>query len=226
MINLLKLCRFKIAKNVCTVSQIKFVSSTAQTLPQEIIDQEESQLFTRVIKKKPQRKPFMKNVFLAEFDSDVLGFPEVLNNEELNNLNNKATTVSNYLSSIQNKKEIEQSLLSKDVYNQCKDLNLFGLQAPFKVGGQELSETENCRIYEELSKCPSLAISLAHHQYFGVQAVAKSATEKTKDKYLSKLSSGEYFSAFCLLEEDSLDMTMMKTQAEPQEDGSLVSIFN
>lgn len=223
MSNILKLWKLYTIKNFLTKSQIKYLSTTAETIPQVIIDDEEAQLYTRVIKKKPERKPFMKNAFLAEFDYDVLGFPEVLDNEELNVLNNRTSSVTNFISSILPNNEIEQSILSKEVREQCRNLNLFGLQAPIRTMGLELSETENCRILEEVSKCSSLAISMLNHQYFGVKAVAKSGTEEAKDKYLRCLSSGEYLSAFCLLEENSMDISQMNSQAIPQEDGSFVS---
>lgn len=66
-------------------------------------------------------------------------------------------------------------------------------------------------------------MNLAHHQYYGVHVVAKCGTEEAKSKYLSKLSTGEYLSAFGLLEENSLDMNMINCNAEPKDDGSLVS---
>lgn len=214
----------KIGVRKCfNLAQIKCLCTTAQTLPQETIQHEETKLYTRVIKKKPHRKPFMKNAFLGEFDNDVLGFPEVLNNEELKGLTDRTLTVTNFVSSFSEKGYSDASLLSDEVFQQCRNLQLFSLQAPEKVGGLELSETENCLVLEELSPCSSLATSILIHQYLGVQAIVKNGTEFIRDKYLPKLSSGECLAAFCLLERNNLDPSHIDTHTVKQADGSFVS---
>lgn len=52
------------------------LATQTQTLPQETQEEVKTEILnTRVVKKLPPKNPFMKNVFLGDFDSDVLAFP-------------------------------------------------------------------------------------------------------------------------------------------------------
>lgn len=198
----------------CLNASIKYVSTQTQAV--ETVKEKKSDLFRKVMTKKPQRPPFMKNMFLGKFDAELLGFPEVLNKEEQRVLDEKVSVVDNYITEINNK---VVDKIPGEVFEQLKSLRLFGLQAPEIAGGLELNETENCRMLESIGKDSSLVFSTIMHQYFGVQSVLTKCEKSVREKYLKRLSSGESIGAFCLLEEDTLDPDLMTTAAKLSEDG-------
>lgn len=167
--------------------------------------------------KKPQREPFMKNVFLGKFDRDILTYPE-LEKEELDRLNASLEPVKNFF----DRKDVKQTkALTTKFKDELINLKLFGLRAPFDLGGKDLNVTEACRIQEIISEHPSKR-SLIYNEQFCIQALLKWGSEDLKTKYLPLLTSGMIKSAFCMAEPQEGDPQDFKTTATRSPDGTWI----
>lgn len=147
-----------------------------------------------------------------------------MNNEEFRKLVEKRVEVDSSVQSF-DPNSTTQPVLKSDLRKELQKLKIFGLQSPETLGGLELNETENCYILESLAQNNSLVVSLVTHQYLGINAILKKGSESLIKKYIPKLSSGESIASFCLLEEDIIDPSGIKTRGVKKEDGSFVSIY-
>lgn len=209
MYNLLRISRSNNYRNII-INSTRKLSTEVQTANKEQLN-----VSTRVIKKKPSKPPFMKNAFLGIFDTDALAFPEVLDKDELEYVLKLVTQINAIYAADDTTNESDISIIKQ----RLKNINVYGLQASKNVNGLELSETENARVLETVAQNTSLGISIMNHQYLGVNAISQKGSEHVINKYLLNLSRGDSVAAFCLLEENNIDLMSMKTQAELSADG-------
>ncbi|KAJ3665428.1 hypothetical protein Zmor_000924 [Zophobas morio] len=154
-----------------------------------------SNIQQKVKTKKPQKPPFVKNLFLGIFDTDLLTYPE-LTNEQLNNLNSKIKQAEMI---VQQNEVKECDRISKDFLKRLATGRLLGLQGSQLMGGRELSVTEMCRFTEVISDI-NLKNSVINNEYLGVQTLVKCGSDNLKRKYLQKIIDGDSLSAFCTVE--------------------------
>jgi len=102
------------------------------------------------------------------------------------------------------------------------ELGILGACLPADVGGMELSQTQYCQLMQVLGgHCGSTALFVNAHHSIGPRAIVLFGTEGQQTKYLPKLASGEWISAFALTEpEAGSDAGNVQTTATPTEDGS------
>lgn len=144
--------------------------------------------------KKPQKPPFVKNLLLGVFDTDLLAYPE-LEKEELTNLENNIRNITPFLS----RPEIKDcDQISKEFLRKLAKEKLLGLQTSQLMGGRELSVRESCRFNEIISEI-NLKNNILINENFGVQTLLKFGNDDLKRKYLQKLIDGEILSAFCIV---------------------------
>lgn len=88
-----------------------------------------------------------------------------------------------------------------DVFRQLADLNMMGLPFPERYGGAGADAISFAIVVEELSRaCGSTGITYSAHISLGGAPLHMFGTEEQKEKYLSKLCSGESMGAFGLTE--------------------------
>jgi alkylation response protein AidB-like acyl-CoA dehydrogenase len=88
-----------------------------------------------------------------------------------------------------------------DVFKQMSELNLMGLPFSEEYGGAGADSTSFAIVVEELSRaCGSTGITYSAHISLGGAPVSLFGTEEQKQKYLTKICSGESFGAFGLTE--------------------------
>ncbi|PSN49598.1 Acyl-CoA dehydrogenase family member 9 [Blattella germanica] len=180
-------------------------------------DSENSEM--SAVKKPPQTFPFAKNLFLGKFDYNVLTYPEVLSKEQLQTLNEMVDPIEKFFSEVDSKKIDAEAQISKEVLDQLKSLGLFGQQIPEEYGGLGLTATEFCRLGEIISLDGSIAVTLNAHQSIGLKGLLLAGNEEQKQRYLSRLASGELIAAFCLTEAGSgSDAGSIQTRATLSED--------
>lgn len=125
--------------------------------------------------KKLRRPPFGINLFLGKFDTQVLTFPEVLNKERLQTLDEMLTHVEKFFDeSVDSKKIDKEGNISKETLDGIKSLGLFGLQVPIEYGGLGLNITECARIAEVYAVDLSIGVTLAAHHALGLKVFLKS----------------------------------------------------
>lgn len=189
-----------------------------EEIPEKIKQTERiTHLFRKPHVKKPQKPPFAKNLFVGNFDPDILTYPQ-LEKDELENLENSLKPVADFFKS---KEAGETKNFSDKFVDKLKSLYLFGLRAPVTAGGRELTHTEYCK-FGEIIAGHELGCSLRYSEQFGIQALLKNGSDELKAKYLPRLISGELLSAFCIHEENNNDDKDVRTRAERNPDGSWV----
>ncbi|XP_073958376.1 very long-chain specific acyl-CoA dehydrogenase, mitochondrial-like [Choristoneura fumiferana] len=101
------------------------------------------------------------------------------------------------------------------------ELGAFGLQVPTELGGLGLTNTQYARLVEIVGAHDlGVGITLGAHQSIGFKGILLFGNPEQKQKYLPRVTSGEY-AAFCLTEPSSgSDAGSIKTRAVQQSDGS------
>ncbi|MDZ4782306.1 MAG: acyl-CoA dehydrogenase family protein [Planctomycetia bacterium] len=101
------------------------------------------------------------------------------------------------------------------------DLGVLGACLPLESGGRGLSQSSYCRLIEVLGHhCGSTALFVNAHHSIGPRAIVLFGNEEQKTKWLPKLATGEWLSAFALTEpEAGSDAGNVQTTATPTPDG-------
>jgi len=111
--------------------------------------------------------------------------------------------------------EIQRMLI-----RQAADLGLINSSIPEKYDGLELDHVSNMLIAENLSGQASFATGFGATSSIGLLPIVYFGTDEQKQKYLPKIGSGEWISAYCLSESSSgSDALGAKATARLSEDG-------
>jgi acyl-CoA dehydrogenase family member 9 len=114
-----------------------------------------------------------------------------------------------------------EALIPQRVIDGLGRLGMLGACLPKECGGRGLTQTQYCRLLEVLGgHCASTALFVNAHHSIGPRAIVLFGTPEQKQRYLPKLASGEWISAFALTEpEAGSDAANVQTTATPTEDG-------
>jgi len=106
------------------------------------------------------------------------------------------------------------------LFRKLGELGLLGLTVPENYGGAGLDASAVCLVHEELSASdPGFCLAYLAHTLLCVNNLAVNGSEAQKQKYLPKLSSGEFVGAMAMSEPDyGTDVLGMKTTATRQGD--------
>jgi alkylation response protein AidB-like acyl-CoA dehydrogenase len=85
---------------------------------------------------------------------------------------------------------------------QCADLGLFLAEVPEEYGGLELEKTTNMLMIEKVAPAASFCMAFSGHTGIGILPMVYYGTPDQKERYLGKLSSGEWIGAYALTEPD------------------------
>lgn len=109
----------------------------------------------------------------------------------------------------------------KEAYSQFCEGGWAALASPVEYGGQGLPEAVN-KLVEEMICATNLSFSLYPGLTHGATtALMGHGSEDLKSFYLPKMISGEWSGTMCLTEAHcGTDLGLLRTRAEPQEDGS------
>ncbi len=103
----------------------------------------------------------------------------------------------------------------------CAELGLFLVDVPEVFGGLELDKATSMLIAEKLGPTGSFAITCTGQTGIGSLPLIYYGSAAQKDKYLAKLTTGEWIGAYCLTEPDcGSDPLSARTTAVLAEDGS------
>lgn len=111
--------------------------------------------------------------------------------------------------------------ISIELLNKIGELGLLGTAIPEEYGGLGGDFNTNTFITMAMGPSHSFGVTYAAHTGIGTLPILYYGTEEQKEKYLPKLISGEWKSAYCLTEPTSgSDALSAKTTATLSEDGS------
>ncbi|MFO7576524.1 MAG: acyl-CoA dehydrogenase family protein [Pelovirga sp.] len=103
----------------------------------------------------------------------------------------------------------------------CGDLGLLMMDAAEEDGGLELDKASSMLVCEKISTSGSFSVAYAAHTGIGTLPLIYYGTAQQKSKYLEKIISGQWCSAYCLTEPGSgSDALSVQTTATLSEDGS------
>ena len=114
----------------------------------------------------------------------------------------------------------ENQIFPVELFKKAGDLGLMGVLVPEEYGGAGLGYDEYILIIEEISKvCGAIGLSLAAHNSLCVNHILKFANQSQKQKWLPKLSSGEWIGSWGLTEPNTgSDAMRMKCVAKKDGD--------
>jgi alkylation response protein AidB-like acyl-CoA dehydrogenase len=114
----------------------------------------------------------------------------------------------------------EKEFFPIDLFKKAGKQGLMGILVPEKFGGSGLGYEEYILVIKEISKvCGAIGLSLAAHNSLCVNHLLKFANDNQKNKWLPKLSSGQWIGAWGLTEPNTgSDAMRMKCVAEQEGD--------
>ena len=116
--------------------------------------------------------------------------------------------------------EHQEPGLAVQLFKQLGQLGLLALDVPEQYEGLGLGKTAAVGVAGQLSRLNGFGVTCGAHTGIGTQPLTYFGTEAQKQKYLSKLASGELMAAYCLSEAGSgSDALGMKTKATLSPDG-------
>jgi alkylation response protein AidB-like acyl-CoA dehydrogenase len=100
-------------------------------------------------------------------------------------------------------------------------MGILGACLPKSAGGRGLSQSSYCRLIEILGgHCASTALFVNAHHSIGPRALVLFGTPEQQQRWLPKLATGEWISAFALTEREAgSDAANVQTTATPTPDG-------
>jgi alkylation response protein AidB-like acyl-CoA dehydrogenase len=109
----------------------------------------------------------------------------------------------------------EKQVFPNELVKKMGDLGFMGIMVDPKYGGSGMDTISYVLIMEELSKIDaSASVIVSVNNSLVCYGIEKYGTEEQKEKYLTKLATGEYVGVFCLSEpEAGSDATSQRTTA-------------
>jgi len=165
---------------------------------------------------------FSKSLFLGEIHEDmVFPWPRP-SEEERERIRELITSLREAAESYDARKAEEERWVGDDFIRDLGDRGLLGLYVPDEYGGQGLSQTGYCRVFEAVAQVDStLPVILGVHQSIGLKGIALFGTNEQKERFLPDLASGRKLAAFALTEPGAgSDAYHLESRAVRQSDGS------
>ncbi len=117
--------------------------------------------------------------------------------------------------------EAKNFAVTRDLFRKAGELGLLSVDIPEAYGGLELDKVTSAIVAESMSQLASFSVAFSGHVGIGTLPLVWYGTEAQKQKYLPKLATGEWISAYALSEASSgSDAMNCRTRAALSEDGS------
>ena len=109
--------------------------------------------------------------------------------------------------------------------DELKEFGMFGLVIPEEHGGMGLGNKAYSRTLQEVAKYDaSVAVTIGAHSSIGMRGLLLFGTDEQKQRYMSRLASGELIAAYCLTEPGAgSDAAAIKTTAVKEGDHWLLN---
>ncbi|MCB0570789.1 MAG: acyl-CoA dehydrogenase family protein, partial [Phaeodactylibacter sp.] len=146
--------------------------------------------------------------------------PEEANEEQLMIADTVRDFLNNELLPVLDRLEKKEEGLAGRLLEQMAELGLLGAHMPEAYGGLELDTNTNTLISDVFGPAGAFTVSYAVQIGIGMLPLLYYGTESQKQKYLTRLISGELKAAYCLTEPGSgSDALAAKTRADLSPDG-------
>ncbi|KOS66546.1 acyl-CoA dehydrogenase [Lysinibacillus contaminans] len=115
---------------------------------------------------------------------------------------------------------MEAGEFPRELLTQMGELGLMGITAPEEFGGSAMDFTSYILAIHELSKVSAvMGVILSVHTSVGTNPIIYFGNDEQKQRYVSKLASGEFLGAFCLTE-PSAGSDAGSLQSKAKKDGN------
>ncbi|MEK6277235.1 MAG: acyl-CoA dehydrogenase family protein [Actinomycetota bacterium] len=167
---------------------------------------------------------FAKSLFLGEIHEEmVFPFPkpDAEEQERIRALNGSLRGMAEEWDS---REWEEKRWIGDDVVKQLGEAGLCGLYVPEEYGGQGLSQTGYCRVFETFAQIDgTLSVVMGVHQSIGMKGIVLFGSDEQKERFLPDLASGRKLAGFALTEPAAgSDAYNVQSRAVQQADGSWV----
>ena len=166
---------------------------------------------------------FAKSLFLGEIhDELVFPYPKPAEGEQDRIRSLVASLRELAAESIDPRRIEEDGWVGDDLIRELGERGLCGLYVPERYGGQGLSQTGYCRVFEALAQIdPTLSVVMGVHQSIGMKGIVLFGSDEQKERFLPDLAAGRKLAAFALTEpEAGSDAFNLQSRATLQPDGS------
>jgi acyl-CoA dehydrogenase family protein 9 len=165
---------------------------------------------------------FAKSLFLGEIHEDLVfpfPVPEEAEQERIRALNSSLRELAD---EIDPRKIEEQGWIGDALVRELGERGLCGLYVPERYGGQGLSQTGYCRVFETFAQIDgTLSVVMGVHQSIGMKGIVLFGSDEQKERFLPDLASGRKLAGFALTEpEAGSDAYHLRSRAVEQADGS------
>ncbi len=117
--------------------------------------------------------------------------------------------------------ELKEDGLARGLIRKAGELGLLSILVPEKYDGLEMDLTSQLLVAESLGGYASFSVTYGAHSGIGTLPLVFFGTEEQKQKYLSRMASGELLAAYCLSEPQAgSDALAARTTAKLSDDGS------
>jgi acyl-CoA dehydrogenase family protein 9 len=166
---------------------------------------------------------FAKAMFLGELHEDLV-FPYPSEREpEQEKIRRLIASLREFAAQAIDPQRIERERwIGDDVVRGLGERGLCGLYVPERYGGQGLSQTGYCRVFEVFSQIDSsVSVVMGVHQSIGMKGIVLFGSDEQKERFLPDLAAGRKLAAFALTEpEAGSDAYHLKSRAVREPDGS------
>ena len=173
---------------------------------------------------KEEVSSFAKSLFLGEIHEEmVFPFPrpEAEEQDRIRGLNSSLRSMAEDWDV---REWEDERWIGDDTIAQLGEAGLCGLYVPTEYGGQGLSQTGYCRVFETFAQIDAtLSVVMGVHQSIGMKGIVLYGSDEQKERFLPDLAAGRKLAAFALTEpEAGSDAYNVQSRAVEQADGSWV----
>ncbi|MGH2898123.1 MAG: acyl-CoA dehydrogenase family protein, partial [Solirubrobacteraceae bacterium] len=165
---------------------------------------------------------FAKSLFLAEIHEEmVFPYPR-LSDDERAKVDELIARFGAVTADYDPRAAEEQRWVGDGLIAALGEAGLLGLHVPTRYGGQGLSQTGYCKVFEAVAALdPTLSVVMGVHQSIGYKAITLFGSYEQKQRFLPDLASGRMLACFALTEESAgSDAYHVQSRATRQADGS------
>lgn len=213
-----------IARTVCSIKHQNFGKNIVRTFRISATNYESSQATQpqvkeeafnfqdiRVIERTERRKgkiqPFMKDIFVSIFNRDLLAFPEILNKDESEALDQRVNILEKVFTDPGKSKSDRQEVLKRS--------GLYGAPINLTNGGLAMNLTESIRYLETVGLDLELGQQISDH-WVALEALKIGFKEDQFQKIVGDLITGENTIGLCIKEKlaERVSQADFRTTAE------------
>jgi acyl-CoA dehydrogenase family protein 9 len=165
---------------------------------------------------------FAKSLFLGEIHEElVFPFPQP-HPDEQDKIRALNASLRELAQTYDPRKVEEQRWIGDDVIRDLGERGLCGLYVPEEYGGQGLSQTGYCRVFETFAAIDAtLSVVMGVHQSIGMKGIVLFGSDEQKERFLPDLAAGSKLAGFALTEPAAgSDAYNVRSRAVKQGDGS------